>query len=102
GGRAARRGVGGYQGGEGGAPDDRRAPPWLGLLPAAPARVGGGLPPPHPPASISAERNENASGARLRSTAGSPWCRQAAPACLRNPAMAAKASSPWSNMPGKK
>src|SRR5262249_62396467 len=42
----------------------------VGLLPSGPARGGGRPPTPHPPASISAQRNGNASGRQPQSTAG--------------------------------
>src|SRR6516225_580848 len=52
--------------------DERPEPRSLGLLPSGPDPVGEWLVHRQPPASISAQRNENASGARPRSTAGSP------------------------------
>src|SRR5262249_9034473 len=49
--------------------DERPDPRSLGLLPPGPARVGEWLVHRHPPAPISAQRNENASGGEARSTA---------------------------------
>ena len=56
--------------------DERPEPRSLGLLPSGPDPVGEWLVHRQPPASISAERNENASGRRAWSTAGGQWARE--------------------------
>src|SRR5262249_53867105 len=100
---------------EGWEADERPEPRSLGLLPSGPdpvgewllpprpGRVGGGPPPPPPPRLyIGGTRRECKAPPTAVHRRFSLGRRQAAPACLRNLAMAANASSPCSNMPGKK
>src|SRR5262249_19805249 len=67
---------------EGWEADERPEPRSLGLLPSGPDPVGEWLVPRQPPASISAQRNGNASGRQPQSTAGFlPWAPSSC-ACL--------------------
>src|SRR5262249_62085460 len=81
-GAAAAAGLPALRGGGGGAAGGHPAPRLWGPPPPAPPRGGGGPAPPPPPASISAQRNGNASGRQPQSTAGFlPWAPSSC-ACL--------------------